>query len=222
MDFFKAAEVFRGLEERDFGMYYNGVVIPLKHAKTGKVSVGMITGVGGRHFLFSVGGEEGHVQERADYLWPMGFNFRGYLNSEKFAAFISRDTKRQWKKGLTTDNTSIEIPYRHTVEKYYAERGYVHDFARVGTTLTRELNRLINNKPYYPTYGDAYNILERGERGSVAVSSSYAMAVEADSEHPYLLKDNRLVGWAHSDHVILSKYHNHLWPQIDFTDARGE
>ena len=223
MDFYKHKEVFDGLDEGDLGRYYTKCLLPLKKCSNGKILIVSIERMDANHSIIHRAGGKMETIENKDYEWPMGFNWTGYLNFDKFSVYAMRGAKRQWRKGLTRNNTITVIRFQETLQRYFV--GY-RDLAVVRqdiNVLMKPLQELVDKgvRGYYPAYKDAYNKIASGKAGSVAVTPEFTIALDEMADSPYLLKRETIVGRAHSDHVLLDAGHKQLWPQITFTEARG-
>lgn len=223
MQFYPIKELMDGLNEDDVRRYYSGILIPILNIKKDRVDFSIIEQITKTAIRFRKADRKEYAGSSASYSLPMGYNVNQYVNMDKCAMLVKRIPRRQWKKGLTRNNTVIRPPFMDTLRQYYMEYELIHSMLNPGLLLAEELQKHhYAGDKYYPAYKDAYNKISRGEVGSLAVTPSYAIAVEQSAEHPYLLKNNIPIGWSLPDHVVLSNRHTHLWPQINFTEVRGE
>jgi len=224
MEFFKAKEVFDHLSIDDMQRYYTKCVFPIRKCSNGEVSFVHIDRMDERKALCMFPHTAATIEVK-DYEWPMGFNYAGWLNhtSGKFAFYVARHARRQWRKGLTKANTNVIIRHQDMLEEYIVNYREIAAVRQDINALMKPLQDLYDKgvKGYYPAYTDAYNKLLAGEAGSVAVAPEFAIGFDELAAQPYLFRRHIIVGRAFADHVLLDEDHVALWPQINFIEARG-
>lgn len=223
MEFFRPEEILNHLNTQDIKRYYSRCVLPFKDKLTGEVAFYYIVDADKNVFHAIREDGESIIRRFSEFYMPMGFNFKGFLNFGEFTAYISRNTRRQWRKGLSKENTEVYIPRSDIVYKFFNKGDKYREVKEARKFLILPLTEYYNNtKIYYPLYSEAYNKVISGKACSVAVSPEYALTLSEGCSTPVLLKSNITVGRGFADHVTLRKTHGHLWPQINFTEVRGE
>ncbi len=107
----------------------------------------------------------------------------GAFNYRKSAVYVSRRIRRQYRKGLTPDQTVV-LPVNAVFDRMLNVRTYQFDI-----DLLREV--------YSPTYMNldaAEACLLKGERGAVAVNNKYSLSLKQGIPNPIILNGVTAIG----------------------------
>lgn len=101
----------------------------------------------------------------------------GMINYNKYVVYASRSSQRQWRKGITNDNFSVENYVNVFMPNYFDDT-----FNKMSLNFFRQL---YNNKFYSPD--ESIELIRKGSRLGCAICRSFSIALNAESGDLILL-----------------------------------
>lgn len=174
---------FKDLSRDDVLMYYKDTII--YSTKDKKCGVVLDVSAHYEHFLaedlkgtrFTIPME--HVRE-------LPF-FEVLKNMEYSCAFISRNPVRQYKKGINHTNTKIS----HIGNQFLPN-----------VELNKNITAFFEDEKY-PTYQEAYELIKKGERVSVAFSPKFGLVLSYFDTKIYVVHLDFVVGEAFEKQAVI-------------------